>query len=114
MVGNGPAAPGLLSAAAGSRRVVLAVICLLLLPAVLPRTPRGMTGAAALGVGAIVFWALVTVTLFLIGWSNGQLHHITWWPPSSSAFVGQGFESAVQASGCWPGVAATRLPASTC
>lgn len=52
LVGGG-GSPGLLSEAAGSRHVVLAVVCLLLLPAVLPRTPRSMTGPAALGVGAI-------------------------------------------------------------
>lgn len=48
-----------------------------------PPTPpcsrtRATTGAAALGVVAILIWAGVTLLLFLLAASNGQLHKMTW------------------------------------
>ena len=73
----------------------VAVVCLLLLlPLTLPRTPRTVTGASILGVGAILLWAAITFLLFFIAWSNGQLHSMNWWP--TGVFKGHGFESAVQ------------------
>ena len=40
---------------------------------------RTTAGASALGVTAILIWALITLLLFLLAGANGQLHRMAWW-----------------------------------
>ena len=42
------------------------------------RNVRSATAASALGVTAIVIWAVVSLLLFGVAWSNGQVHHMNW------------------------------------
>ena len=37
-----------------------------------------MAGASALGVVAVLLWALTTLVIFLIALANGMLHPVTW------------------------------------
>ncbi|KAI7843066.1 hypothetical protein COHA_003238 [Chlorella ohadii] len=101
LVGEGKA-EGLLSEDCGDRRTVLAVVTLLLLaPLVSATRTRATVGASALGVAAVLIWAAITLMLFLLAASNGQLHHMHWWP-TSGTFKSKGFESAVQMVGVLP------------
>jgi hypothetical protein len=42
------------------------------------RHARATTGASALGVVAILIWAAITLLLFLVAASNGQLKTMYW------------------------------------
>ena len=91
----GSEAQGLLSPACGDRATVLAVVTVVLIaPLVSVTRFQSLAGTSAMGVAAMVGWALLTGVLFLIAASNGQLHGMTWWPRGH--FVGHGFESATQ------------------
>ncbi|PSC69367.1 putative sodium-coupled neutral amino acid transporter 6 [Micractinium conductrix] len=100
--GKGGSEGGLLAPECGDRATVLGVVTVLLLaPLVSGTRARTTTGASALGVVAILLWAGITLLLFLVALSNGQLHTMHWWPHSST-FTSKGFESAVQMVGILP------------
>ena len=86
---------GLLSAACGDRQTVLIVVSVILIaPLVSVTRLRSLTGASTLGVTAVVGFSLLTVLLFIIAATNGQIHSMTFWP--TGKFVNHGFQSAVQ------------------
>lgn len=102
LVGDSHGNEGLLSAACGDRRIVLAVVTLLVLaPMLSARNVRSATAASALGVTAIVIWAVVSLLLFGVAWSNGQVHHMNWWP-HGQVVKGGGFEKVVQVAATLP------------
>ncbi|KAL6782747.1 hypothetical protein ACKKBG_A07975 [Auxenochlorella protothecoides x Auxenochlorella symbiontica] len=98
MLVGSPGEPGILTQDCGSRRVVLAVVAVVLLAPLVSSTStqsRSLAGASALGVAAILLWAAVSLILFIIAANNGALSHMHWWP-KGHALIGHGFKSAVE------------------
>lgn len=109
LVGHGDSEEGLLSATCGDRRIVLAVVTLVILAPMLSlRSMRSSAGASALGVTAILLWACISVFLFFVAWSNGQLHRMNWWI-HGKVLTGRGFESAVQVVATLPVILVTYI-----